>query len=475
MKNELANMIKLSRNRKRLILFTTSLAAFQTPYNSTVLSFITPVLGKYFHAPLDVLIYVPIIYLIPLPTLMITLGRLSDIYGRVRMFRVGFILFLIGSILGSIAPNIYVLIIASLLMGFGSSILSPGSAAIVSQVFPEGERGFALGINAMAVYLGLTSAPFFGGLITQFLGWRFVLIITTLLTMIGLVISWFSMEGIELPRRVVRVDYLGTFAFTLAILSIIMYLVLSAVSGWLYYLYLLIVGIASLIIFILIERRVINPMLDLNLFTRNTSFMAGNITALLNYISTYSVPFLFSLYLQVVLGYNPFIAGLILVSEPVFMAALSPVSGRLSDRYGSREIAALGMGLIGIAFVLLLLLNTRYVIYIVASLMVLGIGFGFFSAPNTNSVMSSVTADKYGVASGVLGTMRFMGQLLSITMASIILVSYLGRYASLYLFTGIMVGNIVIYQSFITGLRIVLIISAVLSFIGVYTSLLREK
>ncbi len=468
-------MIKLSRNRKRLILFTTSLAAFQTPYNSTVLSFITPVLGKYFHAPLDVLIYVPIIYLIPLPTLMITLGRLSDIYGRVRMFRVGFILFLIGSILGSIAPNIYVLIIASLLMGFGSSILSPGSAAIVSQVFPEGERGFALGINAMAVYLGLTSAPFFGGLITQFLGWRFVLIITTLLTMIGLVISWFSMEGIELPRRVVRVDYLGTFAFTLAILSIIMYLVLSAVSGWLYYLYLLIVGIASLIIFILIERRVINPMLDLNLFTRNTSFMAGNITALLNYISTYSVPFLFSLYLQVVLGYNPFIAGLILVSEPVFMAALSPVSGRLSDRYGSREIAALGMGLIGIAFVLLLLLNTRYVIYIVASLMVLGIGFGFFSAPNTNSVMSSVTADKYGVASGVLGTMRFMGQLLSITMASIILVSYLGRYASLYLFTGIMVGNIVIYQSFITGLRIVLIISAVLSFIGVYTSLLREK
>ncbi len=159
------------------------------------------------------------------------------------------------------------------------------------------------------------------------------------------------------------------------------------------------------------------------------------------------------------------------------MAALSPVSGKLSDKYGSREIAALGMGLIGLAFVMLLLLNIKYAIYIAISLMVLGgIGFGFFSAPNTNSVMGSVTPpDKYGVASGVLGTMRFMGQLLSITVASAILVSYLGRYAGLYLFTGIMMGNITVYQSFITGLRIVLVISAVLSFLGVYTSLLREK
>ncbi len=201
------------------------------------------------------------------------------------------------------------------------------------------------------------------------------------------------MEGIELLRRVVRVDYLGALTFTLAILSVIMYLILSAVSGWLNYLYLLIVGVGSLAIFIVIERKVVNPMLDLNLFTRNVSFMAGNITALLNYISTYSVPFLFSLYLQVVLGYNPFIAGLILVSEPVFMAALSPpVSGKLSDKYGSREIAALGMGLIGLAFIMLLLLNIKYAIYIAISLMVLGgIGFGFFSAPNTNSVMGSVT------------------------------------------------------------------------------------
>jgi len=465
----------VDRGRRRLILFTTSLAAFQTPYNSTVLSFITPVLGRYFHVPLYILVYVPIVYLIPLPTLMIALGRLSDIYGRARVFKVGFALFVIGSIIGALAPNVYILILSSLLMGIASSILSPGSAAIVSQVFPEGERGFALGINAMSVYLGLTSAPFLGGIITQFLGWRSVLLITTILSILGLVISFISMRGIDIPRHRIPIDVYGSTTYALALLSIVMYLLLSAMNNWFNYIYLLIIGVALLILFVLIENRIRNPMLELSLFTKNISFMAGNLTALLNYISTYSIPFLLSLYLQAVLGYNPFMAGLILVSEPIFMAALSPISGRLSDRYGSREIAALGMGIIGVAFVMLLVLNIRNLMNIVISLAVLGIGFGFFSAPNTNSVMGSVTSDKYGVASGVLGTMRFTGQLLSITVASAILINYLGRYAALYLFTGIALINTVIYQSFLLGLRVMLIISAVLSFIGVYTSLLREK
>jgi MFS family permease len=465
----------VDRGRRRLILFTTSLAAFQTPYNSTVLSFITPVLGRYFHVPLYILVYVPIVYLIPLPTLMIALGRLSDIYGRARVFKVGFALFVIGSIIGALAPNVYILILSSLLMGIASSILSPGSAAIVSQVFPEGERGFALGINAMSVYLGLTSAPFLGGIITQFLGWRSVLLITTILSILGLAISFISMRGIDILRHRIPIDVYGSTTYALALLSIVMYLLLSAMNNWFNYIYLLIIGVALLILFVLIENRIRNPMLELSLFTKNISFMAGNLTALLNYISTYSIPFLLSLYLQAVLGYNPFMAGLILVSEPIFMAALSPISGRLSDRYGSREIAALGMGIIGVAFVMLLVLNIRNLINIAISLAVLGIGFGFFSAPNTNSVMGSVTSDKYGVASGVLGTMRFTGQLLSITVASAILINYLGRYAALYLFTGIALINTVIYQSFLLGLRVMLIISAILSFIGVYTSLLREK
>jgi MFS family permease len=465
----------VDRGRRRLILFTTSLAAFQTPYNSTVLSFITPVLGRYFHVPLYILVYVPIVYLIPLPTLMIALGRLSDIYGRARVFKVGFALFVIGSIIGALAPNVYILILSSLLMGIASSILSPGSAAIVSQVFPEGERGFALGINAMSVYLGLTSAPFLGGIITQFLGWRSVLLITSILSILGLVISFISMRGIDILRRKIPIDVYGSTIYALALLSIVMYLLLSAMSNWFNYIYLLIIGVALLILFVLIENKIRNPMLELSLITRNISFMAGNLTALLNYISTYSIPFLLSLYLQAVLGYNPFMAGLILVSEPIFMAALSPISGRLSDRYGSREIAALGMGIIGVAFVMLLVLNIRNLMNIAISLAVLGIGFGFFSAPNTNSVMGSVTSDKYGVASGVLGTMRFTGQLLSITVASAILINYLGRYAALYLFTGIPLINTVIYQSFLLGLRVMLIISAILSFIGVYTSLLREK
>jgi Major Facilitator Superfamily. len=203
--------------------------------------------------------------------------------------------------------------------------------------------------------------------------------------------------------------------------------------------------------------------------------MASNVTALLNYISTYFVPFIFSLYLQVILGYNPFEAGLILVLEPIFMVILSPVSGRLSDVYGSREIAALGMGLIGLSFILLLTLNIRSITNILIALSTLGIGFGLFSAPNTNSVMSSVSRDKYGVASGVLGTMRFTGQLLSVTIAGSILTKYLGKYAVLYLFTGVPMVKVTVYQAFVDGLRVTLTVAAALSFLGVYTSLLRER
>ncbi|WP_291766572.1 MFS transporter [Caldivirga sp. UBA161] len=463
------------RVMKRLILFTTSLAAFQTPFNSTVLSFIVPVLGRYFHAPLYMLVYVPVVYLIPLPTLMVLLGRFADIYGRVRIFRIGFTLFIVGSLMGTLSPSIFALIASSLIMGLGSSILSPSSTAIVSQVFPEGERGFALGINAMAVYVGLTSAPFLGGLITQFLSWRAVLLITTLLSIIGLVTSFISMRGIDLTKHGTPIDAAGAASFSIALLSIVIFMILAAAGDWLSYIYLPVISVVSLALFILIERSVKDPMLDLNLFTHNISFMAGNVTALLNYISTYSVPFLFSLYLQAILGYSPFNSGLILVPEPIFMAILSPISGRLSDIYGSREVAALGMGLIGVAFIMLLTLNLRSVVNVVAALSVLGIGFGFFSAPNTNSVMGSVTRDKYGVASGVLGTMRFTGQLLSITLASAILAKYLGKYTALYLFTGVPLTGTVVYGLFTAGLRIMFIIAAVLSFIGAYTSLLRES
>jgi MFS family permease len=327
----------------------------------------------------------------------------------------------------------------------------------------------------MAVYIGLTLAPFLGGIITQFLGWRYILLISTMLSLIDLAVSYASMRSIEVAKRDESLDTIGAFTFSLALISIVMYLILSSLNGWLNYAYLLMVGVVSLIVFILLEGRVKYPMLDLKLFTGNVSFMAGNVTALLNYISTYFVPFTFSLYLQVILGYNPFEAGLILVLEPIFMVILSPVSGRLSDVYGSREIAALGMGLIGLSFILLLTLNIRSVANILIALSILGIGFGLFSAPNTNSVMSSVSRDKYGVASGVLGTMRFTGQLLSVAIAGSILTKYLGKYAVLYLFTGIPMVKVTVYQAFIDGLRVTLMVAAALSFLGVYTSLLRER
>ncbi len=380
--------------RRALVLTTTSIGAFLTPFTSTVLSFIVPVLGRTFHAPLYLLVYVPTSFLIPVASAMMLLGRLADLRGRVAFFRAGFALYIAGSIIGYLAPSMYVLIASSLIMGLGSSILSAGATAIVSQVYEPRRRGFALGINAMAVYLGLTSAPFVGGLITSFFGWRDNLLVSLFMAVAGISISIVSMKGVEFKLSSVPIDYAGSLAFTLSLVLITIYLVIGNIYGWVNAVYLAVAGAAFLALFLIIEKRSRSPLIDLSLFTSNAMFAAGNITAILNYISTFSIPFLFSLYLQTVRGLSPFTAGLTLVSEPAFMTALSPLSGHLSDRYSPRIIAAMGMAAIGVALALLSTLSLSNTLNIVACLAFLGIGFGLFSAPNTNSVMGSVSHDK---------------------------------------------------------------------------------
>ncbi|MFB6470209.1 MAG: MFS transporter [Vulcanisaeta sp. AZ3] len=467
-------MVKWTRE-KALVITTTSIAAFLTPFTSAVISFISPIIGKVFSASLTEVVWAPLGYLIPLASIMLLLSRLSDIYGRVWFFRVGFVIFVVFGILAILSWNIYSLIAFSIAMGFGSSILSPLSTAIVSQVFPVGERGSALGINAMSVYLGLTSAPFLGGVIVEFLGWRAVFLITILMAFIGLVISFISMRNLEHTRISAKVSFIDSILYLVGLTTLSIYLTMYLVlPSYLSYV-LLIISILFLISFAIYEIRSRNPLLPPSLF-KNKSFVGGNVTALLNYISTFSIMFVFSIYLQSILHVSPLIAGIVLIAEPIFMVILSPVSGWLSDRFEPRFVAAFGMGIIGAAFLYLYVTSLEHLLNIALGLVLVGIGFGFFSAPNTNSVMSSAPPDKYGVASGTLGTMRFTGQLLSIAVASALLMESLPRSELLGIFMGAITNTSSIYHVyFINGLRLILLVSAVLSLVGVYTSLIRER
>ncbi len=461
--------------RKSLIT-TTSISAFLTPFSSSVLTFAVPEIGYAFRANFYQLVWIPILILFPLPSFMILLGKLSDVYGRVKMYRVGTLLFATSAIAAFYSPSLIALDALAFLMGVGAALISTNSTALITQAFRNRGRGFALGINAMSVYLGLTMAPFAGGFLIQVFGWRSVLLVNAPLSLAAFIISLYSMKDLELEIYNEEIDITGAVTFVLFLISIVLFLSVTEIYGYMYSDYIIPEITLLFILFLFVERRSKNPLIDVNLFLKNRTFTASNITALLNYIATYSIVFVFTIYLQVILGISPEISGLILVAEPVFMVIFSPLSGLLAERYGSKILASLGMLLIGFAFLMLYILDLKNIVNIVLSLSVLGIGFGLFSAPNTNSVMGSAPPGKYGLASGTLGTMRFTGQLLSVTIASLFLASSMSRKMLLSMFSGFYVQSSTLYYIyFMSGLKAMMLFSAIISFIGAYTSLMKNK
>lgn len=460
-------------------LVVTSLGAFLTPFTSSLISFTVPKIANTFHSNFLDVVWVPMAYLIALPTFMILLGRLSDMYGRLRFYKIGLIVFSLGAFLASIANSIYFLIFASFVMGFGGALIGTSSTALISSIYPKENRGRALGINAMSVYLGLTIAPVLGGILVQFLPWQAIFLVNIPIALVTLVLSFIYMNKYEIDeiRKKEKIDSIGSVIFTGSILLVVLYLSLGQIYNFVVTLYLLISGLVLLVLFIIYEKRVNNPMLDISLFTSNRTFSAANFTAFLNYISTFSITFVFSIFLQIILGYQPFITGMILMVEPVLMVIFSPISGKMSDKYGSRIIASLGMLIIAISFFILAFVNGKTnILSMIIPLGILGVGFGLFSAPNTNSVMGSVSPDKLGVASGTLGTMRFTGQLMSLALASAILSLSIPHSMLIQMFSGVnFKSGISDIASFQSGFKIVMIVSGLLSLAGAYTSLLRNK
>lgn len=459
-----------------MVLATTSVAAFATPFLSSAVAFAVPRIGVAYHLDFVQAALIPMIYLIPLASFMIFFGRISDDIGRSRIFRAGLAIFGLSSI-GSFLSFSYPFLLFTIFMtGLGSAILSTNSTAIVSFVYSSGRRGFALGINAMSVYLGLTFAPFLGGLLLEFAGWRSIFLFAGPVALADLGLSYMSMKGIESGGDSGNSSILGSLLLAGSILSLTAFVAIGDLVGFGRAIYLVPVTAAFFAAFVRIGMMGRQKVIPVDLFLKNRTFSASSLTALLNYLSTFSIVFIFSIYLQVILHVSPFISGLLILPEPVFMVALSPIAGKLSDRYGSRIIASLGMVVIGLSFLSLFLIPSLSRLPILILLGSIGIGFGLFSAPNTNSVMSSVPRENSGMASGFLGTMRFAGQLFSIVIATAIISSFLPRALTVGMFSG----NVVAitpeyYDSFILGFRAVMLISAVLSLLGAATSLIKSR
>lgn len=341
-------------------------------------------------------------------------------------------------------------------------ILGTG-VAILTSVFPLGERGKSLGINATAVYLGLSLGPFLGGFLTQHLGWRSIFLVNVPLGLMIIIFVFWKLRGEWAEARGEKFDFIGSTIYSLTLIAVMYGLsLLPDMSGaWL-----ILIGVLGILTFVKWEMRVESPVLDVNLFRNSRVFAFSNLAALINYSATFAVGFLLSLYLQYIKGLTPQSAGLILVSQPVVQAIFSPFAGWLSDRIEPRIVASIGMALTTIGLFLLTFLNEKTALeFIVCSLILLGLGFALFSSPNTNAVMSSIEKKFYGVASAMLGTMRLTGQTLSIGIATLIFAIYIGRVQITPEY----------YYSFLISVEVAFIIFAFLCLIGIFASLVRGK
>jgi len=453
----------VDNTNRRSALLVSTLGSFLTPFMGSSINTALPSMGKELALDTVSLGWVTTSYLLASAIFLVPFGRVADIHGRKRVFIVGVFIYTVASLLLTVSESPAMVIALRIPQGIGAAMIFGTGVAILTSAFPVGERGKALGINSASVYLGLSLGPFLGGVLTQQLGWRSIFLVNVPLGLVIIIVASWRLRGEWAEARGERLDLLGSLIYSLTLTTLMygLYLLPASSGMWL-----ISIGGLGVVAFFKVETKSQNPILNVNLFRRNTTFTFSNLAALMNYSATYAVSFLLSLYLQSIKGLSPQNAGLVLVSQPIVQTAFSPLAGRLSDRMEPRIIASIGMALTSAAlFALAVLIQGTNLELIIACLVLLGIGLALFASPNTNAVMSSVEKQLYGVASATIGTMRLLGQMLSMGITMLIFTVFIGR-------TQIMPEY---YPLFLQSIRTALMTFAALSFTGISASLVRGK
>ena len=413
-------------NDKRIVLVIACMASFITPFLASSVNVALPTINADFAVPDQALLgWIVTGFLLSAAVFVVPFGRIADIFGRKKIFVLGLSIIVVSSLLCSISSSVQMLIVSRVVEGLGSAMIFGTSIAILTSVFPAQERGKVLGINVAIVYLGASTGPLLGGIITAYAGWRFIYAGIMIYALLAALLAQGKIKGEWRCAQEGGFDILGTILYA-AMLFALMYglTLIPDIAGA----YLLAFAAVIMAVFFRWELANKNPVLKVSVFRNNTVFLFSNLAALINYSATAAVAFLLSLYLQYMKGYGPETAGLILIAQPVVQAALSPLAGRLSDRVEPRIVASLGMGLCVVGLSLFALLTPETSLEtILISLVFMGLGFAFFSSPNTNAIMSSVDKCDFGVASGMVSTMRLIGQLMSLGIAMLIFTVIMGH------------------------------------------------
>ena len=410
------------------VLLAVSFGSFMAALDDSVTNTVLPIINYAFNSDLAAIQWVVTIYLIVISGTLVSFGRLGDLFGHKPVYLSGLIVFVISSVLCGLAPTVIALIAFRALQGLGGAMVIANAPALLTKNFPSTQRGQVLGLQSTMTYLGLSLGPTLGGWLTEQFSWRAVFYINL---PVGLFCLWLSLRFIldeEKPKeQTEQFDFIGAIAFMSGLITLFLALNQGSSWGWtsLAIISLLVIAVLLLGAFLIIEWRVPYPLLDFKLF-QNRLFLAATASSVINSICLFSILFLLPFYLIQGRGFSPFLAGLLIIAQPLFMAIVAPLSGMLSDRIGSQLLVLLGMTFLTFGLFFLSRLGSQSPLSdVVMALGVTGVGFGLFISPNNSTLMGAAPSNQQGSAAGIMATARNVGMVLGVGLSGAILTTFL--------------------------------------------------
>lgn len=420
---------KTESARTKAVVFVVVLTSFLPAIAGSILNVAIPVIGAEFNSSATSLGWVVNAFTMGVLVLMLPLGRLADLTSKRVILIVGLFLFGILNVAASFSTSLGMVILFRVLQAAGAAAMFATSQAILVDAVPAEKRGRALGMSVGAVYAGLAVGPLLGGLITHYMDWRWIFAFAGFLGTLTAVVTLLKLPKKTEPKRegklIAKMDPAGIALYMVGALALSFGF--NMVSNKLWPFLVMGGGLAALVGFVIRENHAKDPLISMNLFKGKWNFLCLNITALLNYAATFALNYLLAIYLQLAMGFGPDKAGLVLIVTPVVQTFVTLIAGRLSDRKSPYMLASFGMSLCALGLISFVFIGENTSLWhIVANLACLGVGFGFFSSPNTNAIMSLSPPQDRAIVSSLIATMRNLGMTFSMCIITVITNASLG-------------------------------------------------
>ena len=411
-----------SRGYRWYVLGTVLIGAFMSALDASIVNIALPAINVSYHSRMGVVEWVSLSYLLALTLLLPAMGRLADMLGRKPLYNSGFVLFTVGSYFCGAAHGILALVLWRVVQATGAALLQSNSLALITQVFPECERGRAIGIQGAVQAAAMSFGPFVGGILVKYFSCQAIFYVNVPIGIAGTAVAWLVLPKPESKRGRLSVDVAGGLLFSVSLGSLMMVLTQITAQNWFsqHRGLLLLLAAASFGAFYFVERRAREPFIKLSLF-RERNFTIGNVSGMFSYVALFAPMFLLPFYLEKILKLDPERAGFLLTPVPMALSVVALFSGYLSDKFGVRLFTTGGMLLTALSlFALSTLHHDSGVGAVVWRLALLGVSLGLFTPPNNRSVMCAAPESDLSVAGGLLNMMRSLGMMCGVAFAQVI-------------------------------------------------------